>query len=1163
MSKYNTNINIEGKNIRNYFQNQISEKEPTLILKNKIKNIDSYSRVCQSNQRRQPVILTDDEYKKVTQQYPEYTNEEKHIKYGTNQNNKYHYICPKYWNMKTDLPITEDEMKENDLHKYIIPRNVNYVPKDKFIYEFTNKNGENHPYPNFITNRHPDGHCLPCCFKFGLDTTKHKKVKEKCTSGTDNSIVETNNKKPIDYIINSDKFPIDKDRKGFLPISLQKLLEQDNKLCQVSATNVSLKLGHDCLLRKGITYNSKQSFLECISDITNLGDRLEYLKDLMLSYLTLDKFTQIQNGNLINAFYDPTKFTYDPKMSDDYNKDTVKQYIVSYTNSSLHKLFKNSKLYKILNLNARSFDLANYSYNAMFFKKVCSSFINFTNYLMSPETNIDYTYTWDIITEMFSITLCIFEIHQIGDAPEILDVICPSNVYSKYKPHSKYDKIACIIKKDNLYEPIYLFNQSKNKTEPVITRLFSKKTPKVTALIKNLKRVITFINTYCGNINERIPNLQSSNKLLSVYELIHKMLLPKPNHAYILLRKVMNYSGKIIGLQVEIESSNFITKKRYTLTGVVTCLPTTIIDSVNMPNVTNAVQDLSNMPTTMVTDPSVWNTLRDTLKFYKDKHVLKIVQKLKNILLNGDYIVGFITESDQLIEISDKNIHVFQDPTDPLYNEYKDYEPYKGNYPLYESDQKISLIPHDNNTKNTMLKNTELLDEAEDTRINQYNHITQESAQYSFFRNIIKVRLPMNPEIYNEIYQIIIDNKASNNSKDIVKITNLLEELLKNKIKFTSSMPVNYIEVLLKTNMMDKSKIELLKYNENNKLYYSRIAGELLYNNRMRDYILNTSIHLALYKSTYDINPKNEIIITETMINDYYNKLESILEYPSKYNVYDMVDPYDAVDKYPIIDDSYSFHTSTHLVPETICDGILPKTNYEVPKYLKLYLKPESKLQIITFKKEYSYCNIVKLVQYYTQKSISILEIKQDLIRIYKQLITTLPNNNNNSSPRTMDNIKLIYKILQQQGKKELMEELKTDVNLSIINLIQDDHYWLTSLDYWLLLTDYNIPCLIQYKKTSDNAIWTMPLNRNKIKQQMPQSFSYIIGYGYNRTNRDTRQDGASFIIKENINFVLNISDFKPKYQDKLELLYDDQYKITNITEILHIFLNTKKIYTD
>lgn len=1134
MSKYNTNINIEGKNIRNYFQNKISEKEPTLILKNKIDNNDSYSRVCQSNQRRQPVILNEKEYDKIIRQYPEYTNEDSHIKYGTNPNNKYHYICPKYWNLKTDLPITEPEMKEHDLYKYIIPRNTNYVPKDKFIYEFTNKNGENHPYPNFITNRHPDGHCLPCCFKFGLDTTKHKKVKEQCTTGKDIAIENTQTKL-VDYIINSDKFPIDKDRKGFIPISLQKLFEQDNKTCQISATNASLKIGHPCLLRNGITYNSKQSFLECISDIINdTKGNIDSLKTYMLDYLTIDKFTQIHNGNLINAFYDPSK----PEI----------------TTSDMNVYKKGSKLYKILHLKQESFDKTPYSYNATFFKKVCSSFKNFTNYLMNPDSYIDYKYTWDIITELFSITLCIFEIQQIGDNPEIVDVVCPSNVYSNYKLNSGYDRIVVIIKKDNLYEPIYLFNQPNNKRDPQRIE-FNKKNPKVTSILKVLKRVIKFVDTSCGNINEYIPKLNNNNngqnKLLTLYELIQKLMIPKKNHSYRILNQIMNYSGKIIGLRVEMTSHQFITKDKYTIRGVITCIPTTIIDSINISNYKNKENDIYQIPTKMTVDRSNWSNLEDTLDFYNDDHILKISQKIKNVLVKDRYITGFITDSDQLIEISGKEIsentnkHIFNNPDDPLYDMYSEYKPYKGHYPSYAEDQQISLMPSSNDN-----------DQSVTIRSSIYADILLDSAQYSFFRNIIKVRLHQNPHISNIINNIIENNTTtttktnSDNPKNIKKIMTELKKLLHNKVVFITEIPeTTQIEMLLNSDMMDNKKIKLIKYNENDITYYSRIAGELLYNNRMREYILNSSIHLALYKTTYDIN-ENEKILTETEINEYYNTLERSIEYPNNYNFYDMVDPYDA-SKYPIIDDSYSFYKKTHLAPPNVCDTILPKENYEVPQYLKSYITPDfkSKFKIITFKKEYSYCNIVKLLQHYGQPYKSIIEIKEDLIKLYQPLLASTE----------IDAVKYIYKILERQGKKELIEELKTDINLSIINLIQEDHYWLTSLDYWLLLNYYNIPCIIQYKKTSNDAVWTI----NQPNTNMPPIFSYIIGYGYNKTNRDTRQDGASFIVKNDTallyDYALDVSCFKPNYIEKLKKIYEEQTKITNITEILEIFYPKKK----
>ena len=1131
MSKYNPNINIEGKNIRNYFQNMISEKEPTLILKNKVDNIDSYSRVCQSNQRRQPVILTDTEYEKVISKYPEYKKDDQHIKYGTNKDKQNYYICPKYWNLKTDLPITEIEMEENDLYKYIIPRNSNFVPKDKFIYEFTNKNGDNHPYPNFITNRHPDGHCLPCCFKFGLDTQKHKQVKDKCTSNTgeDENPLNYKSTQNVDYIINSDKFPIDQNRKGFLPISLQKLLQHDNKACQVSSTNVSLKTDHDCLLRSGIVYNNKQSFLECISDIMSFS--LDDLKDYMMDYLTVDKFSQLQNGNLINAFYDPSS----PDIS-------LKEM----------KIYEKSKLYAVLKLDDTLFKTDHvkiYKYNAVFFKKVCISFINFKTYLQSPDSYIDYTYTWDLISEICSITLCIFEIHQTDLGNEVVDVLCPSNVYSKYTSTTSYDNIACIIKKDNLYEPIYLFNQTKTKTN--IIRVFNKKTPKALPIIQILKKVITFIITYCGNITDNIDKSLYSNKLLTLSELIQKLTLPKTNHVYKILHKIMNYSGKIIGLHVQLSSTTGVNPQPYTMVGIITCVPSTLIDTLTIPKITNKTKEIEKVPTTMVTDPQIWSNLQDTLEFYRNVHILKISQKIKNTLLNDNgSIIGFITEGEQLIEITDKNIHKFTNKKDALYKYYKDYPPYTWKYPLYEDDQLISLLSYNENTN---LKKYINKNDIDTERKRVYNQITIESAQYSFFRNIVKIRLSHNNTIKNKIVSIIKEANAQPETTNINQITQELKKLLYKKVIFVDAIPSNHLELLMMVDIMNDNPISLLKYDNNNEIYYDRIAGEILYNNRMSNYILNSSMHIALYKTTYDVYKNTEAIITETMINDYYNKLETTLTYPNKYNFHDMADKYD-VDKLEILDDdTYSFYKNTYMAPSSGCTNTVPRANTDVPKYLKLYMN-DSKLHIMTYRKEAGYCNIVMLLEKHKIEFKSIQEIKDDLIRLYSDIIL----HKNQKLEASTTSLNLIYKILKLEGKQELINELKTDKSLSIINLIKEDHYWLTSLDYWLLLNDYGIPSLIQYKKTSDNAIWTGTSNH----EDMPNVFSYIIGYGYNKTNRDTINDGLSFLIKDN-SYLVNVSDFKPKYQDKLRVLYDSQKKIQNITDILHIFLNTKKIYMD
>ena len=70
-----------------------------------------------------------------------------------------------------------------------------------------------------------------------------------------------------DYIKGSDKFPLDKNRWGYLPIAIQKYLQTDNKKCQISITNTNLKPNHLCLLRRGVEFNKNQSFISCLSDL--------------------------------------------------------------------------------------------------------------------------------------------------------------------------------------------------------------------------------------------------------------------------------------------------------------------------------------------------------------------------------------------------------------------------------------------------------------------------------------------------------------------------------------------------------------------------------------------------------------------------------------------------------------------------------------------------------------------------------------------------------------------------------------------------------------------------------------------------------------------------------------------------------------------------------
>jgi hypothetical protein len=161
---------INNMSLRNYFQDKISEKEPTLILTEKQGKFNAYSRVCPSADRRQPIILTKEELDKINEEHPGFLKDEDVINYGSTEDKNFYYVCPRYWNLKTNTIVTPEQMEKDGLYKHIIPKKGKESKKatnEKYIYEFSpsgNTDKDFKQYPSFQVNKHPNGFCLPCCF---------------------------------------------------------------------------------------------------------------------------------------------------------------------------------------------------------------------------------------------------------------------------------------------------------------------------------------------------------------------------------------------------------------------------------------------------------------------------------------------------------------------------------------------------------------------------------------------------------------------------------------------------------------------------------------------------------------------------------------------------------------------------------------------------------------------------------------------------------------------------------------------------------------------------------------------------------------------------------------------------------------------------------------
>ena len=304
----------------NPFSKRIQERDPVIHLNEDVGKFNAYSRSCPWNVRRQPVILTNEEKEQIDKEHPgSYSHS---ITYGSDASKPYHYICPRYWSLKHNTSLTEEEVKSG---KYgaIIPQKAKKIPPGANIFEFTDdkyhvdeKGNYKQHYPGFLKkDAHPKGLCVPCCFaqwdKPSQTTRRQEceakkfeavqiKTKSKAAahaadaadastdaveSTTGSAAAASSEEKPnppqvvasVSYepvklteikderILSPEKFPLENNRLGYLPTQLQKFLFTDNRNCQVSLKNAAIKKDTPCLIRRGVETNDHQSFVSAIA----------------------------------------------------------------------------------------------------------------------------------------------------------------------------------------------------------------------------------------------------------------------------------------------------------------------------------------------------------------------------------------------------------------------------------------------------------------------------------------------------------------------------------------------------------------------------------------------------------------------------------------------------------------------------------------------------------------------------------------------------------------------------------------------------------------------------------------------------------------------------------------------------------------------------------
>ena len=839
--------NIDGSPLKGpefFVHKRLSNVRPELFVKPDDENYNAYSRACQTNYNRQPVIITDEEKKAIdTYHKGSYTHSIEKVV----GDDKYHYICPRYWCLKTNRSLTQEQVDNGECggKDAIIPFGSKTVPKGKSIYHFfypkqhldkDNKYIEHHP--GFTLK----GDCFPCCFKKWDSASQIQKRKE-CSR----DLLLKKNKRIMvedvdEYIKGSEKFPLEANRWGYLPISLELFFNVKNSSFMMNDITKKPKPFVECVLRHGVENHPSQSFIACLADIyvNIIGIKqipsIIQMKEFIKDSVDLDLFIKYQNGNLVKIF-NKQKNPPEELRVDEYNDSIL--YASSINNPE----------------------------KLSFFRNAINAYVNFKKFLMDDEVEIDHKYLWDIVcvpnNKLFitGLNLIIINIPN-DDVTDNVEVLCPTGVYSNELFDSNKPCIL-LMKKNNYYEPIYTYKDMEAQVE--IKKMFKLKDVALMSNIKTLlEKIKEYTNNYCGVIDSKL-NANEYVKNITVMELV-KLLntIPDINIDY----QALNYDNKIIGLGVTYNG----------IQGYLPCYPSSMLNDVDIKFV----------------DEVEWNNYDTTIQFLTEMKKAKgeILCSPRNKIEEDGLVVGILTETNQFIEINP-----------PEENKDPDYPT------ILQSNHIITDLKTLNNTDIDVERHNYIkLLKLQNNFFNVFRNMLRIQLN-SLENRVLKTELieiiQLKDVLYREKLTRVIRKLMDIMSLHIDFIDYDMELLL--AIEEVTLCNENCDKPYCIKAKTGQCKILIPKNNvlnediNNEEFFYEKMADELIRFNRIRVYLFDETLYLSYQNANYNLT-SNEMLVYQSELsqelfdnvvtnktNKYiYDKAEALLNYTKNNNVADL-----------------------------------------------------------------------------------------------------------------------------------------------------------------------------------------------------------------------------------------------------------------------------------
>ena len=746
--------------------------------------------------------------------------------------------------------------------------------------------------------------------------------------------------------------------------------------------NTGIRKNTPCLVRIGVEYNEKQSFIAAIASVyvdtirSTKVPTISEMKSIILDALDIDLYIKLHNGNLVDIF--------DAGGDIDIDKYT------------------SSKTYKKLNkTNPEEINL---------FKKIIRSYENYRNYIENDTIELDYQYLWDLIclpnNGLFKqgLNLVILDIRN-EDITDNVHVLCPTNHYaSAFFNVNK--RSAIIIKNSGLYEPIIMYEDKGNKY--IITKRFSLK---YKDMLPNLRETLELIKTSMNSKCMPLPSMPKKYNFarnIPLENMLHLLKLKK----YVIETQLLNYSGKAIGVVAR-------KKEDY---GMIPCYPSPPEPSASGYSWMDSYQGIDYQSTKAFLE----KVSLDTKKKILSLPALKVID-------NG-MIVGIITQTNQFV---------------PIFPPTQD---------TYGDDLNIISDLDYNETNKESLTNKEIDEERE----KYVKKITLETGFFNAFRNTIRIMLgKYNHRRLRKNIETLVNDSTVTYIEKLREVDRKIRGLVENKITFTEYSPealssiTNIGGCMTENNCSTKNYCvtsdgecrllipirNLITNIENEKMYFGRVADEIVRYSRIRAFVFEPKAFLSFSDIKYNLKDDEVILLQSLLLEGYFDDLV-----PRQENEYVRYDTYDTA--IPAESQTYSdVVVNEKRKTDNVMKCEKPSIAKVAGKWAKAFPSDSNELIFGNNPELCTFNVIATIVEIHNKANgedpLSIMELKEILVDDYTLLF--------------QDHRDVIIRLLKIEGKNIISKRLEMD-SITIANQIMSEDYYLTLLDIWIISTRLNIP---------------------------------------------------------------------------------------------------------